>query len=324
MDEPFDRQTLLLSAAQPGLGQLASGRGERGLILLALSLVFGILGGVDGTLLKLVTGGRRPIRALPDRLNPLALIWAGIYAYNLYDAYNIASGLDEEDADLLDYEEYTPGDTAESYVTSGGTRSVGTEGALKIADAPAPSSSTRDLGTEGALKIADAPAPSSTRDLGTEGALKIADAPAPSSSTRDLGTEGALKIADAPAPAGTSDVGTEGALKIADAPAPERALKVADQAVGENATPIPEGALKIADAAGGSAPDGALKVADSWSDTDPSSTPAEVDAEVASIRALGDGNDDSQPASPEVAAEVEALHSLGGNADDTSADKPGM
>ncbi len=121
MDEPFDRQTVLLSALQPGLGQLASGRTERAIILIALDLVFGALSGVLGVLLKVLTFGRRPIKALPDRLNPLALIWLAIYLYNLYDAYNIAAGADDDDADLLDYEEYTPGDTAEAHAAQAGS-----------------------------------------------------------------------------------------------------------------------------------------------------------------------------------------------------------
>src|SRR5579859_4113422 len=110
MDEPLDKRTLLLSALWGGAGQLASGRTERGLILVIASTVFSILGGVLGVKLKLLTGGRRPIRALPATLNPLALVWLGIYLYSLYDAYNIATGADAEDADLLDYEEYTPQD----------------------------------------------------------------------------------------------------------------------------------------------------------------------------------------------------------------------
>ncbi|MDQ2806980.1 MAG: hypothetical protein M3Z04_08735 [Chloroflexota bacterium] len=121
MDEPFDRQIVLLSAVQPGLGQLASGHTERGLILIALDLVFSAVSGVLSTLLKVLTFGRRPIKALPDRLNPLALIWLAIYLYNLYDAYNIAAGADDDDADLLDYEEYTPGDTAEAYSAQAGS-----------------------------------------------------------------------------------------------------------------------------------------------------------------------------------------------------------
>ncbi len=126
MDEPFDRQTVLLSAVQPGLGQLASGHTERGLILIALDLVFGSLSGVIGTLLKVLTFGRRPIKALPDRLNPLALIWLAVYLYNLYDAYNIAAGADDDDADLLDYEEYTPGDTVEAYSAQAGSADLPT------------------------------------------------------------------------------------------------------------------------------------------------------------------------------------------------------
>ena len=136
MDEPFDRQTVLLSAVQPGLGQLASGHTERGLILIALDLVFGALSGVIGTLLKVLTLGRRPIKALPDRLNPLALIWLAIYLYNLYDAYNIAAGADDDDADLLDYEEYAPGDTAEAYSAQAGSASPPASTSTAVASAP--------------------------------------------------------------------------------------------------------------------------------------------------------------------------------------------
>ena len=136
MDEPFDRQTVLLSAVQPGLGQLASGHTERGLILIALDLVFGALSGVIGTLLKVLTLGRRPIKALPDRLNPLALIWLAIYLYNLYDAYNIAAGADDDDADLLDYEEYAPGDTAEAYSAQAGSAAPSAGNSTAVASAP--------------------------------------------------------------------------------------------------------------------------------------------------------------------------------------------
>ncbi len=108
MDEPFDTRVVLLSALLEGTGQMASGRTTKGLVLFVAGTVFSVLGGVKGTMLKLLTFGRRPIKALPDRLNPLALVWLAIYLYSLYDAYNIASGATEDDADLLDYEEYEP------------------------------------------------------------------------------------------------------------------------------------------------------------------------------------------------------------------------
>jgi hypothetical protein len=108
MDEPFDTRVVLLSALWEGTGQMASGRTTKGLVLFVVGTIFSVLGGVKGTMLKLLTFGRRPIKALPDRLNPLALVWLAIYLYSLYDAYNIASGATEDDADLLDYEEYEP------------------------------------------------------------------------------------------------------------------------------------------------------------------------------------------------------------------------
>ncbi|MGI8588971.1 MAG: hypothetical protein ACR2M0_15000 [Chloroflexia bacterium] len=108
MDEPFDTKTVLLSALWEGTGQLAAGKTTKGLILFGAGSLFGVLGGVVGTMLKLLTFGRRPIKALPDKLNPLALVWLGIYLYSLYDAYNIAAGTEDEEAELLDYEEYVP------------------------------------------------------------------------------------------------------------------------------------------------------------------------------------------------------------------------
>ena len=108
MEEPVNKRVLLLSALWAGAGQIAAGRGPRGAILLVVATALQVFGGVTGSLLKALTGGRRPLKALPDKLNPLALLWFGVYVYNLYDAYNIASGADEDDLDLLDYEEYTP------------------------------------------------------------------------------------------------------------------------------------------------------------------------------------------------------------------------
>ena len=108
MEEPFDRQTMVLSAAYEGLGQLASGRTQKGLVLFGAGTILGVLSGVTGTLLRLLTFGR--LRVGPQRLNPLALAWLGVYLYNLYDAYNIASGAEDEE-DLFDYEEYEPQDT---------------------------------------------------------------------------------------------------------------------------------------------------------------------------------------------------------------------
>src|SRR4051812_34775365 len=105
MEEPFDRRTVLLSALWPGLGQLASGQTNRGLVLLVLGTLIGTLGGVTGRLLRVLTLGR--LKIPPAKLNGLALVWLGVYLYNLYDAYNVATGA-EEDEDLFEYEEYEP------------------------------------------------------------------------------------------------------------------------------------------------------------------------------------------------------------------------
>lgn len=107
MDEPLTWRTLLLSALYEGTGQLAAGRTTKGLLLLGMGTVFGILGGVLGTMLRFLGLRRGPLRTLPDRLNSWALVWLGIYLYNLYDAYTLAAGADDE-ADLFDYEEYEP------------------------------------------------------------------------------------------------------------------------------------------------------------------------------------------------------------------------
>jgi hypothetical protein len=123
---------VLLSALWEGTGQMASGRTTKGLVLFVAGTVFSVLGGVKGTMLKLLTFGRRPIKALPDRLNPLALVWLAIYLYSLYDAYNIASGATEDDADLLDYEEYEP---QESEFVYGGAN--GANAATSAVTAPA-------------------------------------------------------------------------------------------------------------------------------------------------------------------------------------------
>jgi hypothetical protein len=126
MDEPFDTRVVLLSALWEGTGQMASGRTTKGLVLFVAGTVFSVLGGVKGTMLKLLTFGRRPIKALPDRLNPLALVWLAIYLYSLYDAYNIASGATEDDADLLDYEEYEPQESEFDYGGGNGATAAAT------------------------------------------------------------------------------------------------------------------------------------------------------------------------------------------------------
>jgi len=124
MDEPFDTRVVLLSALCEGTGQMASGRTTKGLVLFVAGMVFSVLGGVKGTLFKVLTLGRRPIKALPDRLNPLALVWLAIYLYSLYDAYNIASGATEDDADLLDYEEYAPPESDRAYGGANGANAA--------------------------------------------------------------------------------------------------------------------------------------------------------------------------------------------------------
>jgi len=96
---------MLLSALWTGLGQLARGQTNRGLALLTVGTLTGTLGGVTGWLLRVLTLGR--VKILPAKLNALALVWLGVYLYNLYDAYNLATGA-EDDEDLFEYEEYEP------------------------------------------------------------------------------------------------------------------------------------------------------------------------------------------------------------------------
>src|SRR5436305_1952720 len=92
MDEQFDKRALLLSALLPGLGQLTSGNTSKGLVMIAADLTLSGASGVLALLLRVLTFGRRPIKALPTRLNLLAVGWLAFYLYNLYDAYNLASG----------------------------------------------------------------------------------------------------------------------------------------------------------------------------------------------------------------------------------------
>ena len=105
MDEPFDTRIMLLSAVQAGLGQVAAGRLVKGLVLIVLGASISTLGGVTGRLVRILTFGR--VKALPTRFNGWTVLWAGIWLYNMYDAYTIAAGADE-DEDLFDYEEYEP------------------------------------------------------------------------------------------------------------------------------------------------------------------------------------------------------------------------
>jgi hypothetical protein len=138
---------------------MASGRTTRGLVLFVAGLVFSVLGGVKGTMLKLLTFGRRPIKALPDRLNPLALVWLAIYLYSLYDAYNIASGATADDADLLDYEEYKPQES--EFVYGGANGATATTPAAGATAGPDPGAQADNGG---------APAGAAQPGIGTAGA----------------------------------------------------------------------------------------------------------------------------------------------------------
>jgi hypothetical protein len=146
MEEPVNKRVLLLSALWSGAGQIAAGRAGRGAILLVVATVLQVFGGVTGTLLKALTGGRRPIKALPEKLNPLALVWLGVYLYNLYDAYNIASGADEADLDLLDYEEYSPEAPAADWAAGGASGPSAGASAPGVAPPPPPASPAAQTG----------------------------------------------------------------------------------------------------------------------------------------------------------------------------------
>lgn len=212
MDEPFDTRVVLLSALWEGTGQLASGRTTKGLVLFVAGTVFSVLGGVKGTMLKVLTLGRRPIKALPDRLNPLALVWLAIYLYSLYDAYNIASGATEDDADLLDYEEYAPQESDLAYGGNGANAAPAPGGATADADqAGAPRGAAPADGNVTGADAANNGSPAGGNLAATSGStmaehdraadqLRSDTAPAAGDSSTDGGANGGLAPAT-PAPA---------------------------------------------------------------------------------------------------------------------------